>query len=60
MAERNASSQGSQQPVDSHWEREDDRWDVRNQIRDWIILLVMVVIYLLWTGIIYFFEPGIR
>ena len=42
------------------YEREDDRWRLRNQLRDWMILLVMIAIYLVWTGVVYFFEPGIR
>lgn len=45
---------------ESHYEREDERWSFRNQLRDWGILLVMVIIYLAWTGIVYFVEPGIR
>jgi hypothetical protein len=44
----------------THYEREDDRWQLRNQLRDWLILLVMALIYLVWTGVVYFFEPGIR
>lgn len=44
----------------TNFEREDDRWRWQNQVRDWLILLVMVVIYLVWTGVVYFFEPGIR
>ncbi len=44
----------------THYEREDDRWRWQNQLRDWIILGVMILIYLAWTGVVYFFEPGIR
>ncbi len=44
----------------THYEREDDRWRWRNQLRDWAILGVMILIYLAWTGVVYFFEPGIR
>jgi hypothetical protein len=44
----------------THFEREDDRWRWQNQLRDWIILGVMILIYLAWTGVVYFFEPGIR
>lgn len=40
--------------------REDERWSAREQLRDWGILLVMIVAYLIWTGILYLFEPGIR
>lgn len=41
-------------------EREDERWSPRAQAHDWLILLLMMIIYLLWVGIIYFLEPGIR
>ncbi|MCB9149115.1 MAG: hypothetical protein H6641_10195 [Caldilineaceae bacterium] len=44
----------------THFEREDDRWYVRFRISDWLILLTMIGIYLLWTGVVYWFEPGIR
>jgi hypothetical protein len=29
-------------------------------IRAWVILAVLVAIYLTWTLIVYFFEPGLR
>jgi hypothetical protein len=41
-------------------ERDDDRWSRSAQLQDWLVLIVMIVIYLLWTGLIYFLEPGIR
>jgi hypothetical protein len=28
--------------------------------RAWVILAVMVVLYLVWTLIVYFLEPGLR
>jgi hypothetical protein len=28
--------------------------------RAWIILAVLIAIYLVWTLIVYFFEPGLR
>jgi hypothetical protein len=38
--------------------------DVRHsraaQNRSWVILAVMVVLYLVWTLIVFFFEPGLR
>ena len=46
--------------IPSPTEREDDRYSFRNQLRDWGILAIMIVIYLAWTGVIYLFEPGIR
>jgi hypothetical protein len=42
------------------FDREDERWQLHNQLRDWMILLVMIAVYMVWTGIVYFFEPGIR
>lgn len=42
------------------YEREDERYSFRSQLRDWVILGIMIVIYLTWAGIIYFLEPGIR
>ena len=50
--------QGEQPPT--HFEREDERWQPGAQVRDWFVLLMMIAIYLAWTGILYFFEPGIR
>lgn len=44
----------------THIEREDQRWTWRAQARDWLVLIVMMVIYLAWAAIIYFLEPGIR
>ncbi len=44
----------------THLERDDDRWSRTAQVRDWLILLLMIVIYLTWVGVIYFLEPGIR
>jgi hypothetical protein len=44
----------------THLKREDDRWMPRAAWRDWLILLVMMLIYAVWMGVIYWFEPGIR
>jgi hypothetical protein len=32
----------------------------RNVTRSWIILAILIGLYLLWTLIIYFLEPGLR
>lgn len=39
--------------------RDDRRWDI-SAWRDWIILLVMVLVYVAFAVTIYLFEPGIR
>ena len=41
-------------------DREDNRWGPHHWLRDWAILLTMILIYLVWTGVIYLLEPGIR
>lgn len=46
--------------VASTFERADNRWDPQNARRDWIVIAVLVVIYLVWTGVVFWFEPGIR
>jgi hypothetical protein len=38
----------------------DVRHSRRNLTRAWIILAVLVGFYLLWTLLVYFFEPGLR
>lgn len=44
----------------THFEREDNRWALKAQLRDWWLLALMIITYLVWTGIVYFLEPGIR
>jgi hypothetical protein len=42
-----------------HLEREDDRW-AAPWWKGWVIVLTLIILYLLWTGTLYFMEPGIR
>ena len=46
--------------VTTTYERADNRWDPQHGQRDWIIIATLVIIYLLWTGTVFLFEPGIR
>ncbi len=46
--------------VHTTYERADNRWESGNARRDWIVIATLVVIYLIWAGIIFLFEPGIR
>jgi hypothetical protein len=48
------------EPQETHYQRDDERWSAGRQIKDWGILIVMILIYLTWTGLIYLLEPGIR
>jgi hypothetical protein len=38
----------------------DVRHSRRAEIRAWVILGVLAVIYLVWTLTVYFIEPGLR
>lgn len=48
-----------QHDVPAELTRNDRRWDI-SAWRDWIILLVMVLVYVAFAVTIYLFEPGIR
>ena len=39
---------------------EDERWSRSNQLRDWLILGVMVFVTLFWMILVYLLEPGLR
>jgi len=59
----NAPETGQQPRVENqgtHLEREDERFTQRGRLGDWLTLLIMIAAYLAWTGVVYFFEPGIR
>jgi hypothetical protein len=38
----------------------DARHSRRAVVRGWVILAVFVAMYLVWTLIVYFLEPGLR
>lgn len=42
------------------FELEDARWTRAAQLRDWLRLGVMMLLFLAWTMVVYFFEPGLR
>ena len=42
------------------FELEDRRWEARQQVRDWIWLAVMIIVYCAWTLFVYLVEPGLR
>jgi hypothetical protein len=39
---------------------EDERWAAHRQLRDWMWLGVMIIVFTAWTLIVYFLEPGLR
>lgn len=43
----------------TYLDRDDGRFS-KGSIKDWLTLLLMIATYLVWTGVVYFFEPGIR
>jgi len=50
----------SQEVQPTTFERLDNRWDPQHARRDWIVIAILVVVYLVWTSIMFLFEPGIR
>ncbi len=42
------------------FEMEDKRWSRNEQLKDWIKLLVLVIVTLAWHLTVYFLEPGLR
>ncbi len=39
---------------------EDKRWATSEQVKDWIKLLILVILTLAWHLTVYFLEPGLR
>ena len=42
------------------FELEDRRWAVRDQVRDWMWLAIMIILYCAWTLFVFATEPGLR
>lgn len=49
----------TEKPIDN-FQIEDERWAARRQLRDWMWLGVMIIVFTAWTLIVYFLEPGLR
>lgn len=52
-------SENPQQDKERHY-LEEERWKTKDQIRDWLLLALMVAITIGWNLLIYFLEPGLR
>lgn len=39
---------------------QDVRHSRRSVVRSWLILAILIGVYLLWTLVVYFLEPGLR
>ncbi len=39
---------------------EDKRWATSEQVKDWLKLLILVLLTLAWHLAVYFLEPGLR
>jgi hypothetical protein len=59
-----AEDEGRRRPARPLFGYRDVGEDVRHNratlTRAWIILAILIVIYLAWTLIVYFLEPGLR
>jgi hypothetical protein len=56
----NISPKPEAEDVKTTFDRWDNRWDIGHAHRDWVVIGVLVIIYLIWTGTVFFLEPGIR
>lgn len=56
----NLGPKPDKEDVHAAFQRADNRWDIQHARRDWIIIGILVAVYLIWTGTLFLFEPGIR
>ncbi len=45
---------------ETSFKMEDARWARSEQVKDWLKLLVLVILTLAWHLAVYFLEPGLR
>ncbi len=50
----------NEQDRKASFEMEDARWRTSEQVKDWLKLLVLVILTLAWHLAVYFLEPGLR
>ena len=62
MADRTPEETGPARPLVGYRDTgaEPQRFTREASIRAWVILAILVVLYLGWTLIVYFLEPGLR
>jgi hypothetical protein len=46
--------------LQADYERDDERWSIASQVRDWLILFAIGVVVFLWMFLVFLLEPGIR
>jgi hypothetical protein len=59
-AERQYTFSITDEDRDRSFEIEDRRWERGQQIRDWLILALMIAISLGYHLLVFFLEPGLR
>ncbi len=42
------------------FETEDKRWSTANRVRDWVILVILIIFWIGFQLSFYFLEPGLR
>ncbi len=50
----------NQKDREASFRMEDARWATREQVKDWLKLLALVILTLAWHLAVYFLEPGLR
>ncbi len=58
--ERHYTLSISDEDRDKSFEIEDKRWSSGEQVRDWVILIILILIWLTFQVSFYFLVPGIR
>jgi hypothetical protein len=68
MSDQEQSFDSSGEPIPSDlelflradYERDDERWSIASQVRDWLIIFVIGILVFSWMFIVFLLEPGIR
>lgn len=42
------------------YDEEDIRWRVKEQVRDWLLVLAFMLISFMWMLLVFLFQPGFR
>jgi hypothetical protein len=59
-AERRYTLSISDEDREKSFQTEDARWETRKQVRDWIILVILIIVWLAFQLSFFFLVPGIR
>ena len=58
--QRHTSYALSEEKRRKSFEIEDERWTRGQQLRDWVLLLIIALLNVGWMWLVYLVEPGLR